>query len=568
MASGSEDLEIVTTTMSLSQSHPRERRKGAFEDVLVDEEMFHNFERWLKPHEDIINMLHFYREVYEWKLNRDDGQLNDDDDWREVATGIITGYLLSHSERPFGIMIEDGSEIHLEHDMFDGLAENILETLRVKFVVFQSELNIMVSPGIKQGSLALDTSPEPTVMVTSNRRKKAPIDDFTLKKPELAFSKLLKTEEFMEEYKVFLQESFPSQTAPLLYLEFFARAEAFEHAYSTSAMTSEQPPEDGSPPLDPAMKRQMCCIEAVKLFEHFFKEPKVELTAISPFVQKSLSNLLQPPSEPPSIDVNGYMFVPAQIQATKYLYNETYRVYKKNRKGRRPEEQEEAPPPPHVIQREMFNLYPEGSEAQIFWDSLADPIWVPKFRAYMEREIATENLNCWQDIQAFRKKYHQEDGSKICTPELVEDATVIFERYVKKGCKELVNINSRMSTTLHKKFQGENFPEEINQNIFLDVQREVFTIMTGNHYRPFTAAEQQAAAELAAAELAAAEAKKAKRRKKKPSHPVPQTKTPRASPVTPRVEESAPSASLTPAGSQGASPAIFDFGGDLGNITL
>jgi hypothetical protein len=56
-------------------------------------------------------------------------------------------------------------------------------------------------------------------------------------------------------------------------------------------------------------------------------EPKIPLV-VKPAAQIVLQTLLQPPSDPPSDDINANMFFVAELQTIRYLYNDTYRTYK------------------------------------------------------------------------------------------------------------------------------------------------------------------------------------------------------------------------------------------------
>eukprot|EP01127_Copromyxa_protea_P014085 TRINITY_DN3874_c0_g1_i1.p1 TRINITY_DN3874_c0_g1~~TRINITY_DN3874_c0_g1_i1.p1 ORF type:complete len:566 (+),score=141.50 TRINITY_DN3874_c0_g1_i1:43-1740(+) len=501
-----------------------EKRKGAFEDCLDDDAIFTKFEKWLKrthADQELLNQLYFYRDVYEWQSSNNNGFYAQVDDWSEAASDIIAKYLLATSSHPFlGMMLDEDSEITLDHNMFDPLTSHIYENLVVKFVAFQADCNIMVYASIQQGSI--DTSYVPTEdSPSASRKKKKRVEkeeDLELKKHEIAFLEKLKDEAFVTDFGKFLAENVENGA---VHVEFLQKVDAFHTKYSTGDMDNES--------------RSVMVMEAVKLYEEFFLEPKIPLVVRSQ-PQKTLKTLLQPPSEPPSDEINGSMFYVAQLQALRFLYNDAYRLYKKKqqldlvdkkgkkgtwigtpRSGRKTAEPAAPAPPPHVLKREMFNIYPEGSPDNIFWDSLADEFWLPKFRIYMEKEFATENLNCWQDVQAFRKKYYSETGESISTPELHQDAKAIYEKYIMRGARELVNINARDSNALHKKF-GETFPEGIDQNVFLAAQSEVFRVMTGNHYRPYKereAAEEKAAAEAAAAAAAAEKENREKRRRRK-----------------------------------------------------
>lgn len=197
---------------------------------------------------------------------------------------------------------------------------------------------------------------------------------------------------FVTDFEKFIAENFENGD---VHLDFVKKVEAFKAKHTTEGEIG-------------AEAKAVLVIEAVKLYEEFFLgkntttsvlthiEPKIPLV-VKPGVQIPLQTLLQPPSDPPSDDINANMFYFAELQALRFLYNDIYRIYKSvlsfplgtqlhlektqldmtpDKRGRKNNwmssprtpknsKSESPPPPPHVLKREMFNIYPEGSPEQV-----------------------------------------------------------------------------------------------------------------------------------------------------------------------------------------------------------
>eukprot|EP01126_Amoeba_proteus_P047017 TRINITY_DN5343_c0_g1_i5.p1 TRINITY_DN5343_c0_g1~~TRINITY_DN5343_c0_g1_i5.p1 ORF type:complete len:396 (+),score=91.44 TRINITY_DN5343_c0_g1_i5:443-1630(+) len=358
--------------------------------------------------------------------------------------------------------------------MFNEITSYVYESLVVKFLSFQSESKLMV-PMVVQSSETSRRDVTSTSKKTRKGKSKSSEAEILLSKSEQGFlDSIIADEKALTEYKELVETQ--SQGAHSHLVEFVGKVDAFQKKFISTK--------------DRVAMNQ----EATQIYNLYFKETTKELP-ISPTVKQAVVSTF---SENPNFD--SQIFYSVFVHVVKFLYN-GYKKKSRSQQGKKrtttaqkrnssvtPE------PTPHIVQREMFNIYPDGSPDQILWDLLADDVWSPKFRVFMEKEYATENLNCWTTVQAFRKKYRTEDGKNINMEELVTDALSIYKRFIARGCPELVNINSRDSQALHRKFQSEKFPEGIDQNVFNACQLEVFRMMSGNHYRKFKEEEKEKAA--------------------------------------------------------------------------
>ena len=110
---------------------------------------------------------------------------------------------------------------------------------------------------------------------------------------------------------------------------------------------------------------------------------------------------------------------------------------------------------------------------------LSHPKGLAAFRQFLETSLANENLEFWEDCNAFR----QSTFSSIT--DLNNAANAIYDKYCKEDSAEEVNIPSILRTALQDKI-GNN---KLSLDMFEDAQKEIYKVMSQDNYKRFKASQ-------------------------------------------------------------------------------
>jgi hypothetical protein len=103
---------------------------------------------------------------------------------------------------------------------------------------------------------------------------------------------------------------------------------------------------------------------------------------------------------------------------------------------------------------------------------------------WMMKEHSVENLSFYKEVRAFRKKYNT--TVEIKTTELVQDAKMIFDKYISPQSQTQVNLPAEGTSECIKLFTDSfNFPHGINQFIFDEAYKASFELMVRDTFQRF-----------------------------------------------------------------------------------
>jgi hypothetical protein len=95
------------------------------------------------------------------------------------------------------------------------------------------------------------------------------------------------------------------------------------------------------------------------------------------------------------------------------------------------------------------------------------------FMRHLEKEVASENLKFYVEVEAFRKKYNS--TTEITTNELIDEASVIYSSYVDPKGSQPVNLPDDVAKKIIAIWEDSfKFPAGVNQWIFTDAQVRVW----------------------------------------------------------------------------------------------
>ena len=140
-----------------------------------------------------------------------------------------------------------------------------------------------------------------------------------------------------------------------------------------------------------------------------------------------------------------------------------------------------ANPPPKPVEslEELMELHPVTGEEVERWREgldtlLAEPLGVFYLRKFMQKEFSDENLRFYIEC---RQYYLLPEG------ELIARAEQIYDRYIKTGALNLVNLDEQVLTELNRDMR---IP---GRNVFVNAQAIVYNLIKADIYRRFIKSE-------------------------------------------------------------------------------
>jgi len=104
---------------------------------------------------------------------------------------------------------------------------------------------------------------------------------------------------------------------------------------------------------------------------------------------------------------------------------------------------------------------------------------------YMEKEYSHENLDFWQRVDKFKRRYSS--MLEVRAPELLKEAMEIYTLFIAENSQHSINIPANDSIALRKIFNDTfSFPQGINQWVFDSAYESVLKLMysdTFSRYR-------------------------------------------------------------------------------------
>jgi len=110
------------------------------------------------------------------------------------------------------------------------------------------------------------------------------------------------------------------------------------------------------------------------------------------------------------------------------------------------------------------------------------------FRKHLESEYSTETLEFYTAVEEYRGLVRSLDEDEYVTmrSECNENVMYIYDRFVKDGSKDQVNVQGKVRTTIKKLIDKTNMKEELVPfSIFDDAQREIYQLMNRDTFERF-----------------------------------------------------------------------------------
>jgi len=132
------------------------------------------------------------------------------------------------------------------------------------------------------------------------------------------------------------------------------------------------------------------------------------------------------------------------------------------------------------VQKLIENWEVEGkgkteAERQFLFFLQQEEFRLPLF-TYMEKEYSHENLDFWQRVDKFKRRYNS--ILEVRAPELLKEAMEIYSLFIAKDSQHSINIPGNDGESLRKIFNDTfSFPQGINQWVFDSAYESILKLM-------------------------------------------------------------------------------------------
>jgi len=110
---------------------------------------------------------------------------------------------------------------------------------------------------------------------------------------------------------------------------------------------------------------------------------------------------------------------------------------------------------------------------------------------YMEKEYSIENLDFWQRVDKFKRRYNS--ALEVRAPELLKEAMEIYTRFIAENSEHSINLSSE-GVCLRKIFSDTfSFPQGINQWVFDTAYESILRLMYSDTFSRYRLTEEGSA---------------------------------------------------------------------------
>jgi len=114
------------------------------------------------------------------------------------------------------------------------------------------------------------------------------------------------------------------------------------------------------------------------------------------------------------------------------------------------------------------------------------------FMVFMEKEFSHENLDFWQRVDKFKRRYNS--TLEVRAPELLKEATDIYTRFIVEKSEHSINIPNKDGACLRKIFSDNfSYPQGINQWVFDSAYESILKLMYSDTFSRYRLTEEGSA---------------------------------------------------------------------------